>query len=72
MFRGQITIDGQARSAADGLFWAGIATFPNLPSTVLPVGASGHLPCGMQVIGPRWGDLDCIAAAAEIGTILHG
>ena len=72
VFRGQIVIDGQARSAADGLFWAGIATFPNLPSTVLPVGASGHLPCGMQVIGPRWGDLDCIAAAAEIGTILHG
>ncbi|MCL4672970.1 MAG: amidase [Sphingomonadaceae bacterium] len=72
VFKGQIQIDGQARSAADGLFWAGIATFPNLPSTVLPVGSTGHLPCGMQVIGPRWADLDCIAAAAEIGAILHG
>jgi len=29
------------------------------------------LPCGMQVIGPRWRDLDCIAAAEAIGNILH-
>ena len=27
--------------------------------------------CGMQVIGPRWADLDCIAAAEAIGIILH-
>jgi Asp-tRNA(Asn)/Glu-tRNA(Gln) amidotransferase A subunit family amidase len=45
---------------------------PNLPSTVLPVGDTGGLPCGMQVISPRWGDLDCIAAAEAIGQILHG
>lgn len=72
VFRGEIMINGSSRSAADGLFWAGLATFPNLPSTVLPIGGTGHLPCGMQVIGPRWGDLDCIAAAGAIGQILHG
>ena len=72
VFRGEIMINGAPRSAADGLFWAGLATFPNLPSTVLPIGGTGHLPCGMQVIGPRWGDLDCIAAAGAIGQILHG
>ena len=71
-FWGAETIDGASRRAADGLAWAGLATFPNLPATVLPVGESGGLPCGMQVIGPVWADLDCIAAARGIGRILHG
>ena len=71
-FWGAETIDGASRRAADGLAWAGLATFPNLPATVLPVGESGGLPCGMQVIGPAWADLDCIAAARGIGRILHG
>lgn len=68
----RITINGRDSAFADTLAWAGLATFPNLPSTVLPVGESGGLPCGMQVIGPRWGDFDCIAAAGLIGTVLHG
>ncbi|MEZ5692839.1 MAG: amidase family protein [Altererythrobacter sp.] len=73
VFRGTITIDGVERPAGDGLAWAGIATFPNLPSTVLPIGETGGLPCGMQVIGPRWRDLDCIAAARGIAGLLgHG
>lgn len=72
VFKRDLTISGQTRRGADGLFWAGIATYPNLPSTVLPIGGTGHLPCGMQVIGPRWADLDTIAAAKAIGQILHG
>lgn len=72
VFKGQVMINGEARRGAEGLFWAGLATLPNLPSTVVPIGGTGHLPCGMQVIGPRWGDLDCIAAAGAIGAILHG
>jgi len=71
VFDGTLTINGHEESAAAGLAWAGIATFPNLPSTVLPVGATDGLPCGMQVIGPRWADLDCIAAAKAIGEVLH-
>lgn len=71
VFDGTLTINGREESAAAALAWAGIATFPNLPSTVLPVGATDGLPCGMQVIGPRWTDLDCIAAAKAIGGILH-
>ncbi|GAA4040688.1 amidase family protein [Parerythrobacter jejuensis] len=71
LFEGQIAINGVERDAAEGLAWAGIATFPNLPSTVVPVGASDGLPCGMQVIGPRWSDFDCIAAAKAIGARLH-
>lgn len=68
----RITINGKDSAFADALAWAGIATYPNLPSTVVPVGGNDGLPCGMQVMGPRWGDLDCIAAAGAIGKLLHG
>lgn len=70
VFEGTLTINGKEESAAAALAWAGIATFPNLPSTVLPVGEVGGLPCGMQVIGPRWTDYDCIGVAKAIGKIL--
>ena len=76
VFRGELEINGQSHPAGGGLAWAGIATFPNLPSTVLPVGSGvvdgTELPCGMQVMGPRWADFDCIAAAREIGQIVNG
>lgn len=68
----RITINGKDSAFADTLAWAGIATFPNLPSTVVPVGATDGLPCGMQIMGPRWGDMDCIATAGAIGKLLHG
>ncbi|WP_341712761.1 amidase family protein [Erythrobacter sp.] len=68
----RITINGKDSAFADMLAWAGLATFPNLPSTVIPVGGTGNLPCGMQVMGPRWSDFDCIAAAGAIGRLLHG
>ena len=66
----RIAINGKDSAFADALAWAGLATFPNLPSTVVPVGESGGLPCGMQVIGAEWNDLDCIAAAGMIGALL--
>ena len=76
VFKSTIRVNGQDIPAATGLTWAGIATFPNLPSTVLPIGSGmyegAELPCGMQVMGPRMSDLDCIHAAGEIGKILHG
>ncbi|MGY6551646.1 MAG: amidase family protein [Erythrobacter sp.] len=76
VFKGKLMINGREEPGGNALAWAGLATFPNLPATVLPIGTGNYLgadlPCGMQVIGPRWSDLDCIAAAAEIGAILHG
>ncbi|MEL6708323.1 MAG: amidase family protein [Pseudomonadota bacterium] len=76
VFDGDIRINGRDVPGASGLAWAGIATFPNLPSTVLPIGSGTYegaeLPCGMQVMGPYLSDLDCIAAAQEIGILLHG
>ncbi len=65
-------VNGQAMPVDSILAYAGMATFPGLPSTVLPVGSAGHLPVGMQVIGPRFADCDCIAAATAIGKLLHG
>ena len=76
VFDTSIPVGGVDVAGADGLAWAGIATFPNLPATVLPIGSGvyegSELPCGMQVMGPRMSDLDCIAATGEIGKILHG
>lgn len=75
VFRGTLTVNGTEEPGGNGLVWAGMATFPNLPATVLPIGSGTYLgadlPCGMQVIGPRWSDLDCIAAAEAIGQVLH-
>ncbi len=76
VFDSTMRVNGEDIAGADGLAWAGIATFPNLPATVLPIGSGvyegSELPCGLQVMGPRLSDLDCIAAAREIGNILHG
>jgi amidase len=76
VFRGTLTINGAQEPGGNALAWAGLATFPGLPATVLPIGSGAYLgsqlPCGMQVIGPRWSDLDCIAAAEAIWNILHG
>jgi amidase len=75
-FASTLSINGQELPAGAGLAWAGLATFPNLPATVLPIGSGRYLgaelPCGMQVMGPRMADLDCIDAAAQIAALLHG
>ncbi|HBQ92107.1 MAG TPA: amidase, partial [Erythrobacter sp.] len=63
VFDSPVMINGTPQPGSSTLCWAGLATYPNLPSTVLPVGETGGLPCGMQVISRRWADLDCIAAA---------
>jgi len=76
VFKGTLDVNGEELPAGAGLIFSGLATFPGLPSTVLPIGSGAYLgadlPCGMQVIGPAFADLDCIAAAGEIGRILHG
>lgn len=71
IFDTPLSINGSEVPGAAGLCWAGLATFPNLPATVLPIGETGGLPCGVQVMGPRWSDLACISAAEQIGEVLH-
>jgi amidase len=63
-------VAGEPHGAEAVLAYAGMAVFAGLPATVLPVGAAGHLPVGMQVIGDRRADRDCIAMATAIGALL--
>ena len=63
-------ISGEPHGAEAVLAYAGMAVFAGLPASVLPVGAAGHLPVGLQVIGDRLHDRDCIAMATEIGALL--
>ena len=63
-------VAGEFHGAEAVLAYAGMAVFAGLPATVLPVGAAGHLPVGLQVIGDRFADRDCIAMATAIGALL--
>jgi amidase len=65
-----LAVNGRDHPAELGMAWPGVATFPELPATVLPVGESGGLPVGLQVIGAHWRDRACIAAATRIGELV--
>jgi amidase len=52
-----IDVDGTPYPYPDQLIWAGVATAPGLPSTVVPIGQSeAGLPIGAQLIGPMFED----------------
>ncbi len=70
MLERSLAINGADHPYGAALAWAGLVTYPGLPSTVLPVGSSGGKPVGLQVIGPAFADLDCIMAAKAIGQLL--
>src|SRR5206468_237654 len=49
-------------SADDHLFWAGYTGASYLPSTAAPCGCTPtRLPVGVQIVGPQYGDLTCLA-----------
>jgi amidase len=59
-----IEIDGQSTPYFDQLGWAGLATYPNLPATVAPLGRTkAGLPFGLQIVGPYLEDRTPIAFA---------
>ncbi|GAO40142.1 putative amidase [Sphingomonas changbaiensis NBRC 104936] len=60
-----LMIDGETTPFGTQFAYAGLATFPNLPSTSVPV-ATGNdgLPIGLQVIGDLYQDHKTIAIAA--------
>lgn len=70
IFQGDIAVDGIDLPAAAQLAWAGIITFPGLPSTVLPIGTVDGMPVGMQVIADRYQDFKTIDGARQIGELL--
>ena len=59
-----IPVNGKPQPTTTQLFWAGLSGMVYLPSTVAPVAFTDErLPVGVQIIGPQYGDLQCIAAA---------
>jgi amidase len=59
-----IAIDGEETPYFDQLGWAGLATYPNLPASVAPLGRTREgLPFGVQIVGPYLEDRTTIAFA---------
>ena len=59
-----LTVNGERRPVTDHLFWAGYTGASLLPSTAAPCGFTPEgLPVGVQIAGPQYGDLTCIAFA---------
>ena len=62
-----IEVNGSPQPTTTQLFWAGYSGMAYLPSTVVPAGlTSSGLPSGVQIIGPRYGDLLCIDFAKKL------
>jgi amidase len=59
-----LVVNGQRVPVTDHLFWAGYTGAFYLPSTAAPCGFTpGGLPVGVQIVGPQYGDLRCLAFA---------
>jgi amidase len=52
-----VTVNGRAQPSTTQMFWAGYSGMCYLPSTV------AGLPVGVQIVGPQYGDLACLAFA---------
>lgn len=62
-----IPVNGKPQPTTTQLFWAGLSGMAYLPSTVAPVAfTEERLPIGVQIVGPEYGDLQCIAAARHL------
>jgi len=67
LFTHTLTINGYETPYLAQVAWAGMATYPGLPSTCVPVGRTeGGLPVGVQIIGPYLEDRTTIALAGLI------
>jgi amidase len=59
-----VMVNGKPQPSTTQMFWAGYPGMAYLPSTVAPAGFTrDHLPVGVQIVGPQYGDLSTIAAA---------
>jgi amidase len=59
-----IVVNGRRVPVTDHLFWAGFSGACYLPSTAAPCGFTpAGLPVGVQIVGPQYGDLTCLAFA---------
>src|SRR5213594_3831031 len=59
-----VVVNGTPVPVTDHLFWAGYSGMSFLPSTAAPCGFTpAGLPVGVQIVGPQYGDLTCLAFA---------
>jgi amidase len=57
-----LVVNGKRVPVTDHLFWAGYTGASYLPSTAAPCGFTPTgLPVGVQIVGPQYGDLTCLA-----------
>jgi amidase len=67
-----IMINGKPQPSTTGMFWAGYPGMAGLPATVAPIGLTAdRLPVGVQIIGPQYADLSCIAFARLLEREYH-
>ena len=60
-----LVVNGETTLYGRQLFWPGVATYPGLPSTAVPVTKSKDgLPIGVQVMGNRYDDRTTLTFAA--------
>lgn len=60
----KLMIDGELTRYGAQVAWAGVATYPGLPATALPIDKTPQgLPIGVQAIGPKFADRTTIAFA---------
>ena len=68
-----VTVNGKPQPSTTQMFWAGYSGMAYLPSTVATAGrAPDGLPVGVQIVGPQYGDLTCIALAALLEREFEG
>ena len=61
-----LMIDGEKTRFGDQLAFAGLATFPGLPSTAVPLAKDEDgMPTGVQIMGPPYGDRITLAFAQQ-------
>ena len=71
-YQRSVVVNGRKVPTTDQLFWAGYPCVAYLPSTVAPIGFSkAGLPIGVQIVGPQFGDRDCIHFAKMIEKSYH-
>jgi len=67
MWTSTLIIDGEPTVYGHQLAWPGVATFPGLPATAVPIGTTAAgLPIGVQVIGAYLHDRTTIAVAGHL------
>ena len=68
-----VVVNGARVPVTDHLFWAGYTGMAYLPSTAAPCGFTpGGLPVGVQIVGPQYGDLTCLAFARMLERDFQG